>query len=118
MARYECEEVFTRDLPIYDLSDFCNAIRLCQSPELDLSNENYFLLRDPVTKGKFITATSSLSSTDDGEVELNSEASQFFSNCFNIRIRINTMPTNGALHKILEKHGQPISSSEQKVLFA
>jgi hypothetical protein len=53
MARYECEEVFTRDLPIYDLSDFCNAIRLCQSPELDLSNENYFLLRDPVTKGKF-----------------------------------------------------------------
>lgn len=53
MARYECEEVFTRDLPIYDLSDFCNAIRLCQSPELDLSHENYFLLRDPVTKGKF-----------------------------------------------------------------
>lgn len=53
MARYECEEVFTRNVPIYDLSDFTSAINLCTSPELDLTSEEYLLILDSDTKSKF-----------------------------------------------------------------
>jgi hypothetical protein len=73
MARYECDEVFTRNLPIYDLSDFTSAIKLCQSPELDLTNDEYLLIRDSVTKGKakiFYSDPDLIVSAHDKEIKL------------------------------------------------
>ena len=52
MARYEIEEEFPREVPIYDLSVFIGALGLCQSPELDFTNENCLVIKDTVIKSK------------------------------------------------------------------
>lgn len=52
MARYEIEEEFPREVPIYDLSVFIGALGLCQSPVLDFSNETCLVIKDSTTKSK------------------------------------------------------------------
>jgi hypothetical protein len=52
MARYEIEEEFPREVPIYDLSVFIGALGLCQSPELDFTNESCLVIKDSVIKSK------------------------------------------------------------------
>lgn len=52
MARYEIEEEFPREVPIYDLSVFIGALGLCQSPELDFTNETCLVIKDTVIKSK------------------------------------------------------------------
>jgi hypothetical protein len=52
MARYEVEENFPCEVPIYDLSVFIGALGLCQSPELDFSSSNCLLIKDATTKSK------------------------------------------------------------------
>lgn len=52
MARYEIEEEFPREVPIYDLSVFIGALGLCQNPELDFTNETCLVIKDSVIKSK------------------------------------------------------------------
>lgn len=52
MARFEIEEEFPKEVPIYDLSIFIGALGLCQSPELDFTNENCLVIKDSTTKSK------------------------------------------------------------------
>ena len=52
MARYEIEEEFPREVPIYDLSVFIGALGLCQSPELDFTSESCLVIKDTVTKSR------------------------------------------------------------------
>jgi hypothetical protein len=52
MARYEIEEEFPREVPIYDLSVFIGALGLCQSPELDFTSETCLVIKDTTTKSK------------------------------------------------------------------
>lgn len=52
MARYEIEEEFPREVPIYDLSVFIGALGLCQSPELDFTNETCLVIKDSGTKSR------------------------------------------------------------------
>lgn len=52
MARFEIEEEFPKQVPIYDLSVFIGALGLCQSPELDFTNETCLVIKDSTTKSK------------------------------------------------------------------
>lgn len=52
MARYEIDEEFPREVPIYDLSVFIGALGLCQSPELDFTNDTCLVIKDSTTKSK------------------------------------------------------------------
>jgi hypothetical protein len=52
MGRYEVEETFPSEVPIYDLSVFIGALNLCQSPELDFANSNCLVIKDSTTKSK------------------------------------------------------------------
>ena len=52
MARYEIDEEFPREVPIYDLSVFIGALGLCQSPELDFTNDTCLVIKDTTTKSK------------------------------------------------------------------
>lgn len=52
MARYEIEEEFPREVPIYDLSVFIGALGLCQSPELDFTNDTCLVIKDSGTKSR------------------------------------------------------------------
>jgi hypothetical protein len=52
MARYEIVEEFQREVPIYDLSVFIGALGLCQSPELDFTNDTCLVIKDTTTKSK------------------------------------------------------------------
>jgi len=50
MARFEIEEEFPKQVPIYDLSVFIGALGFGQSPELDFTNETCLVIKDSTTK--------------------------------------------------------------------
>lgn len=52
MARFEIEEQFPREVPIYDLSVLIGSLGLCQSPELDFTQERCLVIKDTTTKSK------------------------------------------------------------------
>lgn len=52
MARFEIVEEFPKQVPIYDLSVFIGALGLCQTPELDFTNQNCLVIKDNTTKSK------------------------------------------------------------------
>lgn len=80
MARFEIEEEFPKQVPIYDLSVFIGALGLCQSPELDFSNENCLVIKDTTTKSKskiYYSDPDLIVSAPDKELEVPSADVQF-----------------------------------------
>lgn len=73
MARYEIDEDFPREVPIYDLSVFIGALGLCQSPELDFTNENCLVIKDSTTKSRsriYYSDPDMITSAPDKELEV------------------------------------------------
>lgn len=80
MARFEIEEEFPKQVPIYDLSVFIGALGLCQSPELDFGNENCLVIKDTTTKSKskiYYSDPDLIVSAPDKELEVPSADVQF-----------------------------------------
>jgi hypothetical protein len=73
MGRYEVEENFPCEVPIYDLSVFIGALGLCQSPELDFDNSNCLVIKDSTTKSKskiYYSDPDLITTAPDKELEL------------------------------------------------
>lgn len=73
MARYEIEEDFPREVPIYDLSVFIGALGLCQSPELDFTSDACLVIKDSTTKSKsriYYSDPDMITSAPDKELEV------------------------------------------------
>lgn len=73
MARYEIDEDFPREVPIYDLSVFIGALGLCQSPELDFTNESCLVIKDSTTKSRsriYYSDPDMITSAPDKELEV------------------------------------------------
>jgi len=56
LAEAEIPEDFPRDVAIYDLNQFLNALSLHQKPELDFKNEGYTVISEDRARSKYFFA--------------------------------------------------------------
>lgn len=52
MARVEIDEVFPRDLHIYDLREFISVVNIVKAPEFDFSNDKFVVIKSSDDKQK------------------------------------------------------------------
>lgn len=56
LAEVEVNEDFPKDFGIYDLNQFLNGLSLHQSPELDIENDSYMVIREGKMRSKYFFA--------------------------------------------------------------
>ena len=56
LAEVEVTEEFPKDFGIYDLNQFLNGLSLHQSPELDIENDSYMVIREGKMRSKYFFA--------------------------------------------------------------
>jgi hypothetical protein len=56
LAEVEVTEDFPKDFGIYDLNQFLNGLSLHQSPELDIENDSYMVIREGKMRSKYFFA--------------------------------------------------------------
>ena len=56
LAEVEVTEDFSKDFGIYDLNQFLNGLSLHQSPELDIENDSYMVIREGKMRSKYFFA--------------------------------------------------------------
>ena len=56
LAEVEVTEEFPKDFGIYDLNQFLNGLSLHQSPELDIENDSYMVIRECKMRSKYFFA--------------------------------------------------------------
>ena len=56
LAEAEVDENFEKDFGIYDLNQFLNGLSLHQSPELDIENDSYMVIREGKMRSKYFFA--------------------------------------------------------------
>ena len=78
LAEVEVTEEFPKDFGIYDLNQFLNGLSLHQSPELDIENDSYMVIREGKTRSKYFFADPNvIISPPDKEITLTSEEISF-----------------------------------------
>jgi len=56
LAEVEVTEEFPKDFGIYDLNQFLNGLSLHKSPELDIDNDSYMVIREGKMRSKYFFA--------------------------------------------------------------
>jgi hypothetical protein len=78
LAEVEVNEDFPKDFGIYDLNQFLNGLSLHQSPELDIENDSYMVIREGKMKSKYFFADPNVIITPpDKDIVLTSEEIAF-----------------------------------------
>ena len=78
LAEVEVNEDFPKDFGIYDLNQFLNGLSLHQSPELDIENDSYMVIREGKMRSKYFFADPNvIISPPDKDIVLTSEEITF-----------------------------------------
>lgn len=78
LAEVEVNEDFPKDFGIYDLNQFLNGLSLHQSPELDIENDSYMVIREGKMRSKYFFADPNVIITPpDKDIILTSEEISF-----------------------------------------
>jgi hypothetical protein len=78
LAEVEVTEEFPKDFGIYDLNQFLNGLSLHQSPELDIENDSYMVIREGKMRSKYFFADPNvIVSPPDKDIVLTSEEISF-----------------------------------------
>lgn len=78
LAEVEVTEEFPKDFGIYDLNQFLNGLSLHQSPELDIENDSYMVIREGKMRSKYFFADPNvIISPPDKDIVLQSEEIKF-----------------------------------------